>query len=248
MTTLSPDEQQFLMARIETFRCEIEDLVHEITGKDCKPDTTPDSALFKYLRDCLQNPDKAPADTVEAQVCQEIMRRRELGLLKYGIGLERTDLQMPEWIQHAKEESLDHSLYLHRLGQDCLKYPTAQAVADHINQIVKSISCDWEADIGEVITELQAIARRVSVLQSSEPQWIPVSKELPDADTTVLIANSAWGDPVSFGYFDGEDWFTYDEIMLDGFSEEANCNGPEFGPPTHWKDLPKPPTSAQSTH
>lgn len=33
----------------------------------------------------------------------------------YGITLDRTDLSVKEWIDHAIEESLDHALYLQRI-------------------------------------------------------------------------------------------------------------------------------------
>lgn len=34
---------------------------------------------------------------------------------RYGTTLDRTDLSVKEWIDHAIEESLDHALYLQRI-------------------------------------------------------------------------------------------------------------------------------------
>jgi hypothetical protein len=68
--------------------------------------------------------------------------------------------------------------------------------------------------------------------------WIPVSKELPDAETTVLITNPAWPEPVAEGFFTGDEWFT---------TAGRRVGHPyRIGPPTHWMHLPEPP-SADST-
>ena len=52
--------------------------------------------------------------TVDA-VKEDLDRRAALGLKKYGVGLERTDLTEIDWIQHAYEEALDLACYLRRL-------------------------------------------------------------------------------------------------------------------------------------
>lgn len=48
-------------------------------------------------------------------VKEDLDRRATLGLKKYGVSLERTDLTEIDWIQHAYEEALDLSCYLRRL-------------------------------------------------------------------------------------------------------------------------------------
>jgi hypothetical protein len=52
--------------------------------------------------------------TTEDRIIAEIQARRERGLKKYGIGVERTDLSLRDWLQHAKEEALDQAIYLQR--------------------------------------------------------------------------------------------------------------------------------------
>lgn len=37
-----------------------------------------------------------------------------MGLKKYGVTLERTDLSLKDWLQHAYEECLDQANYLKR--------------------------------------------------------------------------------------------------------------------------------------
>ena len=45
----------------------------------------------------------------------EMKARDEKGLIKYGTTLDREDLTLAQWLQHAKEESLDHAAYLERI-------------------------------------------------------------------------------------------------------------------------------------
>ena len=55
---------------------------------------------------------------IEDQVCQDIQTRASVGLTKYGVTTERTDLSQSEWIQHAYEECLDMAVYLKRLQKE----------------------------------------------------------------------------------------------------------------------------------
>ena len=45
-------------------------------------------------------------------VIKDMTDREELGLKKYGTTVDREDLTLRDWLQHAYEESLDKSLYL----------------------------------------------------------------------------------------------------------------------------------------
>lgn len=51
---------------------------------------------------------------VEERIIKEIRERREKGIAKYGVGMERTDLELRDWLQHAKEEALDFAIYLEK--------------------------------------------------------------------------------------------------------------------------------------
>ena len=55
---------------------------------------------------------------IEDEVCEEIQARAERGLNKYGVTMEREDLTIVEWLQHALEESLDLAVYLKRLQHE----------------------------------------------------------------------------------------------------------------------------------
>ncbi|RWO90877.1 hypothetical protein [Mesorhizobium sp.] len=53
-------------------------------------------------------------DTVVAAVREDLLSRSELGIAKYGVTLDRTDLNLRDWLQHAYEETLDQANYLKR--------------------------------------------------------------------------------------------------------------------------------------
>lgn len=53
-------------------------------------------------------------DTVVAAVRDDLLRRSEVGIAKYGVTLDRTDLSIRDWLQHAYEETLDQANYLKR--------------------------------------------------------------------------------------------------------------------------------------
>lgn len=53
-------------------------------------------------------------DTVVEEVRQDLLSRSELGIKKYGVTLDRKDLNLRDWLQHAYEETLDQANYLKR--------------------------------------------------------------------------------------------------------------------------------------
>ncbi len=61
------------------------------------------------------SPSTNPPVIIEERVIAEIRARREHGVRKYGIGMERSDLTRRQWLQHAKEEALDLAIYLEKL-------------------------------------------------------------------------------------------------------------------------------------
>ena len=53
------------------------------------------------------------SETLDALI-QKYREREKLGFVKYGTTIDRTDLYLRDWLQHALEESMDHCLYLMR--------------------------------------------------------------------------------------------------------------------------------------
>ena len=50
----------------------------------------------------------------EARVCEDIARRQEFGMTKYGISVQENPLLYRAWLQNAYEECLDLCVYLRR--------------------------------------------------------------------------------------------------------------------------------------
>lgn len=53
----------------------------------------------------------------EDAVCEKIQNRAQFGLHKYGVTLERNDLDELDWLIHAQEEAMDLANYLEVLIQ-----------------------------------------------------------------------------------------------------------------------------------
>jgi len=60
-------------------------------------------------------------DSVVFSIVSKFIQRSEIGKAKYGTTLDRTDLSILDWIQHAQEEHMDAILYLEKLKQEYIK-------------------------------------------------------------------------------------------------------------------------------
>jgi hypothetical protein len=56
-------------------------------------------------------------DTIVESVINQFKERSEVGIKKYGVTLDRTDLSALDWISHAQQEAMDFVLYLEKLKQ-----------------------------------------------------------------------------------------------------------------------------------
>jgi hypothetical protein len=56
-------------------------------------------------------------DSVVTSVINQFIERSERGKAKYGVDLDRKDLSLLEWIEHAKQEHMDAILYLEKIKQ-----------------------------------------------------------------------------------------------------------------------------------
>lgn len=56
-------------------------------------------------------------DSIVSAVVSAFQKRAEIGQLKYGTTLDRTDLNFLQWVQHAQEELMDAILYLEKMKQ-----------------------------------------------------------------------------------------------------------------------------------
>jgi hypothetical protein len=60
-------------------------------------------------------------DSVVYRIAALLKTRSETGIRKYGTTLDRTDLSVKQWIDHAIDEALDHALYLQKLKDELNK-------------------------------------------------------------------------------------------------------------------------------
>jgi hypothetical protein len=63
----------------------------------------------------IEMADSTVKDSIVASVIEKFRSRSEVGIAKYGTTLDRTDLGILDWIQHAQEELMDGILYLEKL-------------------------------------------------------------------------------------------------------------------------------------
>jgi hypothetical protein len=56
--------------------------------------------------------DQQTPTTVVDEVISDLRSREAVGLKKYGVPLDRTDLSHRDWLHHAYEEALDFACYL----------------------------------------------------------------------------------------------------------------------------------------
>lgn len=54
-------------------------------------------------------------DTVVGDIISKFEKRAQDGHIKYGTTMDRTDLSVLEWINHAQEELMDGIIYLQKL-------------------------------------------------------------------------------------------------------------------------------------
>jgi hypothetical protein len=56
-------------------------------------------------------------DTILESVLAKFRQRSEVGQRKYNTTLDRKDLTLIEWLNHAQEEAMDLCLYLEKIKQ-----------------------------------------------------------------------------------------------------------------------------------
>jgi len=54
-------------------------------------------------------------DSIVDSVVDKFIDRAQVGKKKYGTNLDRTDLSLEEWIEHALQEHMDAILYLQKI-------------------------------------------------------------------------------------------------------------------------------------
>ena len=71
-------------------------------------------------------------DSIVTAVIEKFKSRAAVGKAKYGTDLDRKDLSILEWIQHAQEEHMDAILYLEKLKKELTSLPQSNRNEDNI--------------------------------------------------------------------------------------------------------------------
>jgi len=75
------------------------------------------------------------------QLILEFQSREERGFKKYGTTMDRTDLSLSEWVQHALEEAMDLTQYLYKIKQqlnDTQRFPDYQEADSRISESINT--------------------------------------------------------------------------------------------------------------
>ena len=79
-------------------------------------------------------------DSIVLETIENFIKRSEVGLQKYGVNMDRTDLEIVDWIIHSIEEQMDNILYLTKVRRMILKKmnETSEAAVDEMNETRES--------------------------------------------------------------------------------------------------------------
>jgi cell division protein FtsI/penicillin-binding protein 2 len=61
---------------------------------------------------------KLTGDSIVNNVIENFIERSNVGFAKYGTNLDRKDLSLLDWLNHAQQEAMDMILYLEKIKQE----------------------------------------------------------------------------------------------------------------------------------
>jgi hypothetical protein len=76
-----------------------------------------DSKSYREFEKYMEEKKQHKLDSVVTTIIEQFTSRAKMGKAKYGVDLDRTDLELIEWIEHAKQEHMDAILYLEKIKQ-----------------------------------------------------------------------------------------------------------------------------------
>jgi cell division protein FtsI/penicillin-binding protein 2 len=80
--------------------------------------------LDEYIMDIVVNEpqvlksSKITGDSIVNNVIESFIERSNVGFAKYGTNLDRKDLSLLDWLNHAQQEAMDMILYLEKIKQE----------------------------------------------------------------------------------------------------------------------------------
>ena len=76
-----------------------------------------DSKSYREFEKYMEEQKQHKLDSVVTSIIEQFTSRAKMGKAKYGVDLDRNDLTLLEWIEHAKQEHMDAILYLEKIKQ-----------------------------------------------------------------------------------------------------------------------------------
>jgi hypothetical protein len=76
------------------------------------------SSAVSIINDSFKKAIEIKRDRIVESVIEKFRSRSEIGIKKYGTTLDRDDLSLNEWINHAQEEAMDLCLYLTKIKEE----------------------------------------------------------------------------------------------------------------------------------
>lgn len=82
---------------------------------------------------------------IEERVIELILRRRESGRAKYGMTMERRDIDLVGWIRHLQEELIDAAIYSEKIAADSKMAPLPTPTVAQVRQYLERNGWTLEA-------------------------------------------------------------------------------------------------------
>jgi len=79
---------------------------------------------------------KENTDSVVFSIVKQFKERARIGKEKYGTDLDRDDLSLNEWLQHAQEEHMDAILYLEKIKKVIDNKIVVEKCSDEANNVI----------------------------------------------------------------------------------------------------------------
>lgn len=67
-------------------------------------------------KELIKKIEETDLDSIVINVMLKFIDRAKIGKSKYNTDLDRTDLELKEWISHSLEEQMDNMLYLYKVN------------------------------------------------------------------------------------------------------------------------------------
>ena len=89
-------------------------------GKHISGETEYRQYLIEMEYQMEDTPTPFEPDSIVQSIIDKFTERAKKGKEKYGVTLDRDDLETLDWIEHAQDEHMDAILYLEKLKQELI--------------------------------------------------------------------------------------------------------------------------------